>query len=264
MLYVKVVANPLSQGPDLVLLHGWGFNGEVWNEILTPLLNFGFRIHIVDLPGHGHSSDLILSATIEDWAAAVCEVVPRGAIWIGWSLGGMVALAAATLNHNVINALIIVGASPRFVNDNDWQASLPPKLLLDFENLLRNNWQATLSRFLALQVLSNHNQQVMRHLRSLIFAHPPDINALHVGLTILQHTDLRLKLSQITCDTLVLLGERDTLVPVAIANDLAQLKPNWKIRVLMNAGHLPFVTHQTEFIKIIKDWLALKYHLIDS
>ncbi|HRA24442.1 MAG TPA: alpha/beta fold hydrolase, partial [Usitatibacteraceae bacterium] len=43
-----------GQGPDLVLLHGWGLHGGVWQGLARELAP-AFRLHLVDLPGHGHS-----------------------------------------------------------------------------------------------------------------------------------------------------------------------------------------------------------------
>jgi len=252
-LYVKVVSNQLNNEQDLVLIHGWGFNGEVWHELLEKLLDWGYRIYVVDLPGHGQSSN-VSANNLECWAEAVWEVVPHNAIWIGWSLGGMVALAAAFSKPKSIRALIIVGTSPRFIKGNDWLNALDPELLLEFGRLLQNDWRATLSRFLALQIAPHQNQS-LRRLRSLLFVHPPDINALNAGLNILQHADLRSQLSNITCPTLVLLGERDTLVPATLKNSLTKLVPQWKIYTFKGAGHLPFITHQEEFLNVIKNWL---------
>ena len=42
-------------GPDLVLLHGWGVTGAAWGQTTT-LLAKKFRVHSVDLPGHGAST----------------------------------------------------------------------------------------------------------------------------------------------------------------------------------------------------------------
>ena len=45
-----------GQGPDLVLLHGWGMNGAVWQQTVESLQPY-FRVHVVDLPGYGHSAE---------------------------------------------------------------------------------------------------------------------------------------------------------------------------------------------------------------
>lgn len=235
-------------GPDLVFLHGWGFHGGIWDNVVTPLVELGYRIHVVDLPGHGNSPVSTMALTVDSWAEAVRDTIPTGSTWVGWSLGGMVALAAAALDPGGIRALILVGASPRFVRGVDWPAAVEPKLLAEFERGLRDDWHATLSRFLTLQTRSTGQQALGRCSRAAMLSLPPAPSALTMGLTLLQDTDLRPRLLRITCPTLVLLGEMDTLVPAAMSKDLAQLRPTWEIRRIAGAGHLLFLTHQPEFL----------------
>ena len=51
---MSVSVERFGQGPDLVLLHGWGMNGAVWHGIV-PALASRYRVHLVDLPGFGNS-----------------------------------------------------------------------------------------------------------------------------------------------------------------------------------------------------------------
>jgi len=82
-----------GSGPDLVLLHGWAMHGGIFAP-LTPLLAAHFRVHVVDLPGHGRSAGCTESIETRACAAAIAARVPR-ALWVGWSYGGLVSLQAA-------------------------------------------------------------------------------------------------------------------------------------------------------------------------
>jgi len=53
MLY----SSTTGTGPDLVLLHGWGFNSELFNDLIDRYKN-QYRITMIDLPGHGRSDDV--------------------------------------------------------------------------------------------------------------------------------------------------------------------------------------------------------------
>ena len=92
-----------GSGPPLVLLHGWAMHGG----ILAPLvehLRAHRTLHVVDLPGHGHNRGCEVPLQLDACARAVLEAVPD-APWCGWSLGGSVALHAATLApHRVPDA----------------------------------------------------------------------------------------------------------------------------------------------------------------
>ncbi len=224
---------------DIVLLHGWGFHGAVWNEVAETLVAQGRRVHQVDLPGHGHSPPANTPMDIDALAEAVQEAVPSRAVWVGWSLGGMVAQAAAAMNPTNLRALVLVATTPRFVRGPDWPAAMDPALLAQFGHGLTTNWRATLSRFLAIQ------SRALR-VRATMFHPAPDPGALANGLVILQNTDLRSRLSAIVCPTLVLLGERDTLVPIEVSKHWSRLRPDWRIQCLSGAGHMPFLTHHAE------------------
>ena len=80
----------------LVLLHGWGLNANVW-DCITPELATHFTLHLVDLPGYGRSGGFG-ALTLEEMAQQVVEKAPEQAIWLGWSLGGLVASLVA-LQH---------------------------------------------------------------------------------------------------------------------------------------------------------------------
>ncbi|EAZ74640.1 carboxylesterase BioH [Vibrio cholerae NCTC 8457] len=60
-----------GQGQDLVLVHGWGMNGAVWQQTAQALSDH-FRVHVVDLPGYGHSAEQH-AASLEEIAQALLE-----------------------------------------------------------------------------------------------------------------------------------------------------------------------------------------------
>ena len=83
-----------GQGPDLVLLHGWALHGGMWGSWLDELATHA-RLHLVDLPGHGHSPWIPALPSLAELARTVGPIVPPGAALVGWSLGGMIALELA-------------------------------------------------------------------------------------------------------------------------------------------------------------------------
>ena len=83
-----------GQGPDVVMLHGWGVNSAVFTPLQESLSEY--RVHYGDLPGFGLSQPI--AGELSDWIEALVQVLPAQAIWAGWSLGGLVATQAA-LSH---------------------------------------------------------------------------------------------------------------------------------------------------------------------
>jgi pimeloyl-[acyl-carrier protein] methyl ester esterase len=231
-------------GEDLLLLHGWGMNSAIWGGFPDALAD-RFRVTRVELPGHGESGFDPERSSLEAWADAVLAVAPQRALWIGWSLGAQVAIQAALSAPERVTALGLLAATPRFVQADDWPHAMEPETLQQFAATLAKNHRLTLERFLSLQVQGDDESRIMlRALRRELFSRPqPQPAALKSGLELLRQVDLRRRLAEISCPTLWLLGERDTLVPAAVAGLLADLQPGAEIEVLAGAAHTPFLSH---------------------
>jgi len=230
-----------GSGPDLVLIHGWGLHGGIWGEFV-PLLETAFRVTRVDLPGHGRSS-WQGQDTLDAMTAAVLEAVPDRAAWLGWSLGALLAARAAQQVPQRVSALVMLAGSPCFVRRPGWQSAMLPALLDSFAAELRDDYSRTLNRFLSLQVRGSEQAgSVLRTLRTRLLAQgEPEPAALQAGLEILRSSDLRAAARGITCPVLLLMGERDTLVPVAAGGAAAGLFPDAQVAVIAGAGHAPFI-----------------------
>jgi pimeloyl-[acyl-carrier protein] methyl ester esterase len=244
-----------GDGPDLVLLHGWGLHGGVW-DTLVPLLEPAFRVSRVDLPGHGRSAWQEPDG-LEGMARAVLECVPERAAWLGWSLGGLVAARAALAAPERIERLVMIAATPSFVRRPDWSSAMAPEVLEAFADDLRRDYRRTLQRFLALQVPgSDAAEVVLRELRArLLQRGQPSPEALRAGLEILRTADLRGCLAEIACPVLFLMGGRDTLVPAAAAEQAAARMPNARVEVVAGAGHAPFLATPATVAKRIGNFL---------
>ncbi|MBD3670317.1 MAG: pimeloyl-ACP methyl ester esterase BioH [Gammaproteobacteria bacterium] len=250
-LYVETTGS----GPELVLLHGWGLHGGVWDGI-APRLAERFTLHRVDLPGHGASHEHAGPYDLEAMARLVLEVAPGSALWMGWSLGGEVALQAAALAPERIQRLIMVASSPRFLASGNWPG-VSAEVLQGFADSLERDYRSTLQRFLALQARgSDHAREEIRQLREGLFSRgEPSMAALREGLTILQQADLLPLLADITQDTLFVGGERDTLVPAEALQRSAAATANGRYRLIPGAGHAPFLSHAEAFLHEVEQFL---------
>lgn len=243
-------------GRDLVLLHGWGLHGGLFRSLADRLAPH-FRLHLVDLPGHGRSTMPEGDYTLESVAAHIAADVPADAAWLGWSLGGRVALMAA-LNGAAISQLILIGANPAFVQREGWPHGMPEAELQQFAAALRSDYKTTLQRFLAVQSRgSERGREELRALRDELFAHgEPHPAALAGGLEILRSADLRAHLSDIQQPVLVIHGERDTLAPLAAAEFTAAALPHGRLLAIAGAGHAPFISHPEQVVAALLEFLA--------
>ena len=245
----------LGQGPDIVLVHGWGLHGGVWGALPAHLAE-RFRVTVVDLPGHGRSRRSA-PLRLETVASAVAEMLPGPAIWLGWSLGALVALSAALAHRDKVLKLVLTGATPRFARAPDWPQAMSAEILEQFAADLRTDYQTTLQRFLSLQVGGADGAHAsLRALRAELLRHgAPDPEALHEGLMILLETDLRARLSEIRAPTRVIHGGRDRLSFPGAARELAARLPQGRLDMIAAAGHAPFLSHAREFNACLDDFL---------
>jgi pimeloyl-[acyl-carrier protein] methyl ester esterase len=239
-----------GQGPDVVLLHGWGMNGDVWEGIL-PALTARYRTTIVDLPGHGRSMNSLDDYNLPNLARTIAAAIPQKAIVVGWSLGGMVASQLALDNPAQVTKLILVASAPQFVRDTSWPDGTDDTMLKGFADELTQNYQQTIKRFIAIQALgSDHAREQQRILRERVFRHgQPQAAALEGGLDILRSANLRPQLANINCPTLFIAGEMDSLFRPAAAQRAQGLMTDADLSVIDKAGHAPFLSHPDEFLQ---------------
>lgn len=246
-----------GSGPDLVLVHGWGLHSDVWAPIL-PALEERCRVTRVDLPGHGHSREVPVGDSLADWAGAVRAVAPARAAWLGWSLGGMVAMRAALDAPAQVSRLLAVATTPRFTSDDDWPHGMAPATLQGFAAELHRDFRATVQQFLALQVQGDpHARSLLRTLRAAVFRHgEPHHEVLEKGLAVLGNADLREELKDLGQPTRVISGRLDRLTHPEAGRALAAALPDADYHCLKRAAHAPFLSDTEQFLELVDDFLA--------
>jgi pimeloyl-[acyl-carrier protein] methyl ester esterase len=248
-------ASTTGRGPTIVLLHGWGLHSAVWNRVL-PSLSEVYRIIRIDLPGHGLSDQSVDLSDLEILTAALRKHIHSPARILGWSLGGLIALAYALRYPSATQRLVLVASTPRFVSASDWQHAAAPEVFEDFSLTLERDYRATLNRFLALQVRSSEAaRSTLRDLREILLERPPQCSALRAGLALLRGTDLRDHLQYLECPTRLIMGEKDTLVPKNCAQETVRRLKDGAFHIIPGAGHAPFLSHPDEFTATLHKFL---------
>jgi len=247
----------VGAGPDLVLLHGWGMHGGLWGS-LPARLAARHRVHVVDLPGHGHSRDVI-ARNLREMVDAVAGAFGHHArlIVLGWSLGALVALQWAIDAPDRVGRLILTGATPKFVKSVDWPFGIDETALARFADELVASYRLTLQRFLSLQMQgtdpAHATLSAMRH--GLFARGEPSQAALRTGLYILRITDLRSVVGAIEQPTLVIGGDRDTLTPAGASRWLGEHVSHANLHVIAGAAHVPFLSHAQAFDRALEPFV---------
>ncbi len=235
----------------LYLLHGWGFNPEVFAHVEAALA----PARALRLPGHGGAPFTPGDLDVAVLADHLARRYPEPAAWLGWSLGGMVALALASRHPDCVTRLVLVATPPRFTAAPDWPAGMPEETLADFGANLLADPQGTLKRFLTLQAGVSGKGLVRELLARLQESGAADPRALTEGLAVLRDTDLRDVVPAVRCPTLVIQGEQDRLVSGDAARYLCGHLPQARC-AFIGSGHAPFLSAPEAFVAAVQDFLA--------
>jgi len=259
-LHVDLLAttrqNDAAALPNLVLIHGWGMHGGVWQPIARKLADY-FNLHIVDLPGMGFSNP-VEPGTLDAMAEKVIEILPPNADVCGWSLGSHVAMRVALMQPDKMRRLILVAGTPRFVNnDDDWHLGIDAEVYQRFAVSVSQDYQNTLMRFFSLQCMGAEDARgTIKQLRKSFAERPvPTQGTLQKALRILLENDMRSDIANLKKPVLLIHGDKDRLVRVQAGHWLAQHLPFGHLRVIAGAGHAPFLSHQNQFVEALVQYL---------
>lgn len=214
----------------LVLLGGWGCDARIWQP-LAPCWPSDLEVRTPDWPGYAGRPALSAPDSLEELAASMAENLSADAVWVGWSLGGL--LAGALLDHlPAPRALILLGIGDRFVNPR----GVSDTALADFRRALQRSPDTAREHFLRWQLGGEPDPgRARRDLRQLLGTAPPASAAtLDAGLGHLARLDNCHRLSAAPCPLYRIAGTRDPLLaPEVLAGADQRIE---------NAGHCPMLS----------------------
>ncbi|KGJ97464.1 pimeloyl-ACP methyl ester esterase BioH [Colwellia psychrerythraea] len=258
--------SPKKNAIPIVLLHGWGLNSGVWQPLLA-LFNENkennYQIITVDLPGFGTNSSVeIKPYTLANICQKIDKIITQPAIYLGWSLGGLIATEMSLKYSNKVLALITVASTPYFVDQpvTDWPG-IKENVLNSFHSQLAKDTEKTISGFLKIQAMgSPHIRQDLKLITQLVMAHNlPSKKTLADSLALLSQCDLRQQISTIKKPFLRLYGHNDSLVPKAVIEQINDLVPNSDHHLFEHASHAPFISHLDDFYQVLCAWLKSNF-----
>jgi pimeloyl-[acyl-carrier protein] methyl ester esterase len=237
-----------------VFVHGWAMNASVWQPLLQNLPDW-IEPRLVDLPGHGALAQQP-ATTLAAFASSVAAVAERPCLWVGWSLGGLVAMQVAKDFPQRVAGLILVASSPKFVRTDDWPYAVERVVFDQFAEALEQDADRTIKRFLMLQAMgmpdAAASKQTVRKLQQLLeTAGRASMQGLRSGLDLLAASDLRADFSALDMPLACVLGERDTLAPAGLAVEMKALNPRAQVEIIDGAAHAPFISHGDTFIRTL-------------
>lgn len=257
-LHIEHYGSEEATPQHLVLIHGWGMHGAVWQPLVKKLARH-FYLHVVDLPGMGLSEPMA-THDLESVACRLLQELPAQAHWCGWSLGGLLGMRMALMQPERVQRLVLVGSTPCFVNQSGkaaWQEGISAEVFRDFALQVSVDYESTMLKFLTLQCMgSRDTRSIVKQLRASFAERPgPSVAALQDALDMLLENDLRPEIPLLQTPTLLIHGDRDTLAPVQAANWMSRQLLDASLRVIAGASHAPFLSHGEQFTEALLQFL---------
>lgn len=245
----------------MLFAHGFGCDQKMW-RFLTPAFENDYRIILFDHVGAGQSD---LSAwsesryqTLDGYARDVLEICAaldlRQTIFVGHSVSSMVGLLAANEEPDRFARLIMVGPSPRYVNDVDYVGGFERADIEGLLDLMDRNYIGW-ARFLAPVVMKNEDRpELAQELEGSFCSTDPKITRRFAETTFF--ADNRADLSRSRVPSLILQCSEDAIAPIEVGAYLHRSIPNSTLHIMKATGHCPHISHPEETIETIRHYLA--------
>lgn len=255
---VKQIGN--LEGPTMIFAHGFGTDQSAWDKV-KEAFEAEYRIILFDNVGGGNADPTSFSPnkynTLQPYAQDlidICEAYNvKDAIFVGHSVSGMIGLLAALKRPEFFSKLVMIGASPRYLNDVDYVGGFEQQGLNEIFETMANNYFAWVSGFSAAAMANPENPQLAESFASTLKAIRPDI-AQSVARVIFQ-SDYRKELSKLDKPTLILQAKEDIAVPLSVAEYLHKNILNSKLKVVNAFGHFPHMSAPQEIVDEIKQFI---------
>ena len=230
--------------PVIFCIHGWASNAQVFKP-LAELFADHYHLVGVDLPGFGDSksTDPENDYDINTIIPALLSVAPKGATWLGWSLGGMLAVQAAARAPDQIKRVMTICSNARFIAEKRWKQGVPFPLFNGFMEKI-DDVKITLRRFAALTVVGEQ-KDMLTHLKWLqenTQSQNTQSSVLKASLDLLAIIDNRKLMALLPQPCLHILATDDAIVPNRLSQELNDLNPKHLVSFVPNGSHACLVT----------------------
>jgi sigma-B regulation protein RsbQ len=257
----NVVLRGSEDGPPMVFAHGFGCDQNMWRYV-WPAFASEYRIVLFDHVGAGGSDvrayDPQRYSSLQGYAADVLDICRElelsDVVFVGHSVSAMIGVLAAIAEPERFAQLVLIGPSPRYINDGDYVGGFARE---DIDGLLQSlasnylGWSSTMAPV----IMGNPDRpELGEELTSSFCRADPEIAAQFAHVTFL--SDNRADLARVSTPSLVLQCSEDAIAPQAVGEYVQRHLPGSRLVQLQASGHCPNLSAPDETIAAIRAFLA--------
>jgi sigma-B regulation protein RsbQ len=244
----------------MFLVHGYGCDQNMWRYI-TPEFKEDYKIILIDLVGSGKSDensyDYDKYSALEGHAAdiiEICDVLNLKDIYlVGHSVSSIIAMLAAIKRPALFKKLIMIGPSPRYINDATYFGGFSQNDINDLIETLDANYLGWSSAMAPIIMGNPDRPELAAELEESFCQNNPKIARHFAKVTFLG--DNRSDLKKVTTDTLIIQSKTDAIAALKVGQFVHENIANSALAVLETTGHCPHLSAPDKTIKAMKQYL---------
>jgi sigma-B regulation protein RsbQ len=252
---VQIVGSHRSTA--MMFAHGFGCDQNMWRYV-APAFEDRFQTVLFDHVGAGGSDlrayDAKKYSTLDGYADDVVEIGKelglKGAVFVGHSVSAMIGLLASLKVPGMFKSLIMVGPSPRYINDGEYVGGFEQSQISELLSFLAENhmgWSAAM----APMIMGNAERpQLGEELTNSFCRTDPEIAKQFASVTF--NSDNRADLEKVKIPTLILQCSEDVIAPLVVGEFVHKHIPNSELVILHATGHCPNLSAPDEVISAMR------------
>ncbi len=244
-----------ADGAPIVLSHALGTDLSIWDDVVARL-PAGLKILRYDLRGHGASPaptpPYSMGALVRDAEQLLDHLNIRDCVFVGLSVGGMIAQGLAVKRLDQIRALVLSNTAAKIGSPEIWKRRISTTQTQGIAAIVDD----TLDRWMSRQM---RNSPAADRLRAKLLATSPEGYA--GCCAAIAGTDFYTPTSGLRLPVLGLAGTEDRSTPVDLVRETVDLVPGSQFTMLRPAGHLPMVENPDRYAQALVAFLTEIGHI---
>jgi sigma-B regulation protein RsbQ len=245
---------------SMFLVHGYGCDQNMW-RFITPQFKDDYKIILIDLVGSGKSDensyDYDKYSSLEGYAVDIIEICDalnlKDVYFVGHSVSAIIGLLASIKRPSLFKKLIMIGPSPRYINDDVYFGGFSQNDIDDLMETLDSNYLGWSSAMAPIIMDNPDRPELAAELEESFCQNNPEIARHFAKVTFLG--DNRSDLKKLTTDTLIIQSKNDAISSVKVGKFVHDNISNSKLVILETTGHCPHLSAPEQTIKAIKQYL---------
>jgi len=250
-----------SGSQPMLFAHGFGCDQTMW-RFVTPAFEPNYKVILFDYVGSGKADlsayDPERYASLDGYAQDVLDICHaldlHDVIFVGHSVSSMVGVLAANKEPERFSRLVMVGPSPRYINDDGYIGGFERADIEGLLDLMDKNYIGW-ANFLAPVIMKNEERpELTRELNDSFCSTDPKITRRFAETTFF--ADNRADLAAVSVPSLIMQCSEDAIAPVEVGNYLHGALARSTLHRMKATGHCPHISHPDETIEAIQTYLA--------